>query len=107
MQKKIDNNIVELSTISNYDVEGVNINKLKGYCHNCIPIYVVMIILIINTKPSNKSRKRHGKGGRSPNQLPWLKSKPKNLPWTNFKSRNEITIYNIKWIQNEDLRIDI
>lgn len=45
--------------------------------------------------------------GRSPNQLPWLKSKPKNLPWNNFKSRNEIIINNIKWIQKEDLRIDI
>jgi hypothetical protein len=47
------------------------------------------------------------KEGRSPSQLPWLKSKPKNLPWTNFKSKNEINIYNIKWIQKEDLRIDV
>lgn len=53
---------MELSTISNDDVERVNINKLKGYCHNHTPIDVVMIFLIIDTERSNKPRKRHGKG---------------------------------------------
>lgn len=38
---------MELSTISNYDIERININKLKGYCHNHTPIDVVMIALII------------------------------------------------------------
>ncbi len=52
---------MELSTISNDDVKRVNINKLKGYCHNHTRIDVVMIAFIINTKPSNKPGKMHGK----------------------------------------------
>ncbi len=59
--KKKDNNTIELSTISNDDVKIININKLKGYCHNHTPTDDVIVAVMVDTKPSHKPRRRHGK----------------------------------------------
>jgi hypothetical protein len=58
---KLDDNIVELSTISNDDVEIVNINKLKRYRHNHTPTDDAIVAIMVDTKPINKPRRRHGK----------------------------------------------
>ncbi len=71
IQKKVNNNIMELSTISNDDIENININKLKGYHHDNTLIVIMTIIIIVNikhiTKPKNKNEHN---------------VKQKNIPWT-------------------------
>jgi hypothetical protein len=42
---KNDNNIVELTNLSNDDMERVNINKLKEYQHGEPPIVIVVIVV--------------------------------------------------------------
>ncbi len=55
MQKIFDNNIVELSTMGNDDVERVNINKLKEYHHNFLPTNIMVTIVTIEMYLEEKS----------------------------------------------------
>ncbi len=105
-QKMFDNNIVELSTISNEGVEKVNINKLKAYHHNNPPTNVIIVVVTINTKPSGKIRNRHKKKKKL-NFPPNLHTKPKNLPWSDPKPRKTFNEDDIEWIEEEDSNIGI
>jgi hypothetical protein len=55
-----DNNIVELSTISNERVKRININKLKVYYHNP-PTNVLIVIVTFGTRLGSKNGSRHRK----------------------------------------------
>ncbi len=50
MQKVFNNNLVELSTLSNDDKEKVNINKLKDYRHNDTLIIIMTNVIIVQKK---------------------------------------------------------
>jgi len=69
IQKKFNNNIMELSTISNDDIENININKLKGYHHDNTLIVVMIIIIIVNIKHINKPKNRNEDNFKSKNML--------------------------------------
>ncbi len=56
-----DNNIVELSTISDEGAKRVNINKLKAYHRNNPPINVIIVVVAVDTRPSGKIRVKHRK----------------------------------------------
>lgn len=62
---------MELSTINNYDIENININKLKGYHHDNTLIVIMIRIIIVNIKHINKPKNRNEDN-----------VKPKNMPWT-------------------------
>jgi hypothetical protein len=47
-----DNNSIELSTISDEEVEKVNINKLNAYHHDNPPIDLIITIIAVDTRPS-------------------------------------------------------
>jgi hypothetical protein len=53
VQKIFNNSTVELSTLSNNDVERVNINKLKKYHHGETP--TIIMTVIVNIKGRVKS----------------------------------------------------
>jgi hypothetical protein len=59
IQKIFDNNIMELSTISDEGAEKININKLKTYHHNNPQTNVIIMAIIIDTKYSRKNRNKH------------------------------------------------
>jgi hypothetical protein len=69
---------MELSTISDEGVEIVNINKPKVY-HHTPPTNVIIVDVIVDTRPSSKIGNRHRKKTK-PNFPPNLHTKPKNLP---------------------------
>jgi hypothetical protein len=79
IQKMFDNNIMELSTISDEGAKRVNINKLKAYHHNNPPTNVIITIITFDTKPSGKFKNRHRKISKL-NFPTNLHIKPKNLP---------------------------
>jgi hypothetical protein len=89
VQKKFNNNTVELSTLSNDDMEKVNITKLKEYRHN--DTLVVVLINVINVQKKSKSKwdSHHNANHNAKLKgLPWTDSKPKpnepnSLLWTN------------------------
>jgi hypothetical protein len=81
IQKMFNNNIVELSTISDEGEERVNNNKLKAYHHHNPSTSVIITIVTIDTRLNGKIRNRHRKKSK-PNFPPNLYAKPKNLPWT-------------------------
>jgi hypothetical protein len=79
IQKMFDNNIVELSTISDEGVERININKLKVYRHNP-PTNVIITTITFDTRPSSKIGSRHRKKIKPkfhlnciPNQITYLR----------------------------------
>lgn len=53
LQKMLNNNIVELFTINNDDMEKININNLKGYCHENTLIVIMTIVVEDLTRKSN------------------------------------------------------
>jgi hypothetical protein len=59
IQKMFDNNIMELLTISDEGVERVNINKLKAYHHDNPPTNVIIVVVIVDTRPNGKIKNRH------------------------------------------------
>ncbi len=69
---------MELSTISDEGVEIVNINKPKVYHYNP-PTNVIIVDVIVDTKPSSKIGNRHRKKTK-PNFPPKLHTKPKIYP---------------------------
>jgi hypothetical protein len=73
-----NNNTMELSTISDEGVEIVNINKPKVYHYNP-PTNVIIVDVIVDTKPSSKIGNRHRKKTK-PNFPPKLHTKPKIYP---------------------------
>jgi hypothetical protein len=79
IQKMFNNNIVELSTISDEGVETVNNNKLKAYHHNNPPTSVIIAVVTVDTIPNGKIKNRHKKKNKL-NFPPNLHTKPKNLP---------------------------
>ncbi len=88
MQKIFNNNTVELSTLSNKDVERVNINKIKEYHHGETPTIIMTIIVNIE--------------GRV--KLVWKKNEhttPTNLPWTDCKTRPKELELEL-WNKNDD-----
>jgi hypothetical protein len=70
IQKMLNNNIMELSTISNDNIQNININKLKGYHHDNTLIVIMIIIIIVNIKHITKPKNRNEDN-----------IKPKNMPW--------------------------
>lgn len=103
MQKKFNNNMVELSTLNNSDMERVNINKLKKCCHGETPTVIMTIIvnIIIRVKLAQKNNEN---------------TKPTNFPWTNSKtkpnefgpklsSRNDDTD-EIEWLPSDKLKFN-
>jgi hypothetical protein len=78
VQKKFDNNIVELLTINDEGVERLNINKPKAYHHNNLTNVIIMTITI-DTRPNGKIINRHIKKNK-PTFPPNLHTKPNNLP---------------------------
>jgi hypothetical protein len=89
VQKIFDNNIVELSTMGNDDVERVNINKLKEYHHNFPPTNIMVTIVTIEMylEEKSKTKKRKETNPRNP---PCYVSKPENLAWIDCKPRNQL-----------------
>jgi len=99
IQKKFDNNIVELSTISDEGVKRLNINEPKA-CHHKNPTNVIITTITIDTRPNGKIINRHIKKIK-PNFPPNLHTKPNNLPWTNPEPRKEFNEDDIEWIEEE------
>ncbi len=60
IQKMFANNTMELSTINDERVEKIDINKLKVYHHNP-PTNVIIVDVIVDTKPNSKIGGRHRK----------------------------------------------
>jgi hypothetical protein len=106
IQKMLDNNSVELSTINDEGVERVNINKLKVYHHNNPPTNVIIVVVTVDIRPSGKIKNRHRKKTK-PTFPPNLYTKPKNLPYTCQKPRNTFNEDDIEWIEEEDSRSGI
>jgi hypothetical protein len=69
IQKMFNNNIMESSTISNDDIENININKLKEYHHDNTLIVVMIIIIIVNIKHINKPKNRNEDNFKPKNML--------------------------------------
>jgi hypothetical protein len=69
IQKMFNNNIMESSTISNDDIENININKLKEYHHDNTLIVVMIIIIIVNIKHINKPKNRNENNFKPKNML--------------------------------------
>jgi len=100
-----DNNIMELSTISDEGVERININKLKAYHHENPPTDVIVVV-IVDIRLNGKIRNTHRKKNK-PNFPPNLYTKPKNLPWIDRKPRGTFTENNIEWVEEENSRSGI
>jgi hypothetical protein len=79
IQKMLNNNLMELLTISDEGAKRVNINKLKTYHCNNPPTNVIIAAIIVDTRHSGKIRNKHRKK-KKPNFPPNLHTKPKNLP---------------------------
>jgi len=60
IQKMFANNTVELLTINDKGVERININKLKVY-HHIPPTNVIIIAIIVDTRPNSKIGSQHRK----------------------------------------------
>ncbi len=101
-----DNNSIELSTISDEEVEKVNINKLNAYHHDNPPIDLIITIIAVDTRPSWKIKNRHRKRSKL-NFPPNLHTKSKNLPWINPKPRGTLNENDIEWIEKKDSRSGI
>ncbi len=89
MQKIFNNNMVELNTLSNNDVERVNINKLKKYHHGETPTFIMTIIVNIKGRVKSVQKKNEH-------------ATPTNLPWTNCKTRPKELEPEL-WSKNDDM----
>ncbi len=106
IQKMFDNNIVELSTISNEEADRVNINKLKVYHHNNPPTNVIIMVVIVDTRPSGKIKNRYRKKTKL---IFHLSCMPNQRIYPGLTQNLEKTFNedNIEWIEEEDSRSDI
>jgi hypothetical protein len=95
-----NNNIVELTTFSDDEVERVNINKLKKYHSKSVVVDITMANVYVKRYPNryhqNKSSTIEPKN--SSNLVP----KPRKLPWTN--SIPKIIDYEYFWIEEDESR---
>jgi hypothetical protein len=101
VQFVFNNNTVELSTLSNDDMEKVNINKLKEYWHNDTLVIIMTNVIIVQKKSKSKwdfHRNAKPKGLPSTNSKP-RPNKPSSLLWTN----NDCT-KKIKWLPTTEPR---
>jgi hypothetical protein len=100
VHKTFKNNNVKLTTLSNDEVERVNINKLKEYHSK----NVVADVMVANVHVKRYLSRYH-RGRTStvvPKKLSRLVPKPRKLPWTS--SIPKIVDDEYFWIKEERLR---
>jgi hypothetical protein len=103
VQKVFNNNTIKLSTLSNDDMEKVNIKKLKECRHNDTPIIVTTNVVIVQKKSKSRWDSR---GNAKHKGLPWTNSKPRpNKPSSLLWTSNDY-IDEIKWLPSGEPRFE-